>query len=889
MNRGAILFAAAVLLAMAFSRAAPVGEGPVERVIVRFESARDVPREGETFLGYPVVRAIPALAAAAITGPPGVAAAALAEPGVRSVEPDLVGSARFTPSDPHWSAQASFRAIRADLAWDLRAGGEDTLVAVLDTGVDAGHPDLRANLWVGPSGEHGWNAIENSTDVADEHGHGTHVAGIVGAVLGNAQGVAGLAQVDVAAVKALDASGQGFTSDVAAGLDWASQQSARVALVALSFTTESPTLSDAVALATARGTLVVAAAGDAGASPAVGWPAAHPDALAVAALGASATTAASFSPAGPEIDLAAPGVGVLSTTPTYATSPGLTPNYDDLSGTSVAAAHVAGVAALVAASDPRLGAPAIRALLEARAVDLGAPGRDDATGAGRVDAFSALRALDVPPDAHAGGPYEVDEGSPVTFTAARSRGLGLSFAWDLDGDGATDSTAREATRTFADERAHAVRLTVANATGSTSTREASLVVRNVAPSVVVARDRVNVTVGSPVSLAGSATDPGADALTPTWRFGDASSAGAFSATHAYATVGEFDAVLEVADGDGGVGNATTRVSVRGVDLVARSVSVETPKLLGVVPVVTQRLVRLTVENVGPDALATPFRVRFTYAVENRTGTLGDAVVPSIAGRGSAVATFTWNVTGRFGDYTVRAAIDPLDLVPEGEEANNAASRTVTLLASDPTGGRAAAAMDALLGSSELATTDEPGDYDTDGIPDRGDLLNLPSESRVRASARNWVDFALRPGAVATVVAPDGKEMIVRSGTFTGVARVLFNGSVPGAPAGSVEVTGDLVSAAADGTWTIVRPLDAGGRPTGYAIRVAGKLLTAIGTAEGGEAWPSVSWNWHMQREAWRHRGSTTTIGGVLVDPAESPAFARYYASDLSAVALPQSG
>ncbi|MEA3202237.1 MAG: serine protease [Thermoplasmata archaeon] len=236
-------------------------------------------------------------------------------------------------------------------AWSISAGSLAAPICVLDSGVDLAHPDLAANLWTGSDGSHGVNLVQPGSPPQDDAGHGTHVAGIAAAVVGNGVGVAGVGNEPIMTVKALDGTGHGRESDVAFGLVWCATHGAKVALMSLS-ADGTRTLKQALAFASDHDVLLVASAGNQGpCASCVGFPASDPHVLAVGAIGKSLAPA-SFSSSGPQVALLAPGVDVASTF--------LGGTYAYGTGTSMAAAWVAGAAALVRDAHPSASAQATR-------------------------------------------------------------------------------------------------------------------------------------------------------------------------------------------------------------------------------------------------------------------------------------------------------------------------------------------------------------------------------------------------------------------------------------------------------------------------------------------------------------------------------------------------
>jgi subtilisin family serine protease len=360
---------------------------------------------------------IPQLGVALLQVPVGtersVAAHLEHDPLVQYVELNYRARALEQPNDPKWPEQWALRKTDAPQAWDI-AHCQGTIVAVLDTGVDPEHPDLINTLWTNP-GEmpgngvdddgngkvddvHGWHFYQNCTTatcqpdenhlIQDDNGHGTHVTGIAAAQTGNAIGVAGVSWGARAMIlKVLDQNGDGYYYDIAQGIRYAADNGAQVINLSLGGKAFSQLLQDAVDYAHQRGLLLVAAAGNDAASV-VRYPAACDNVLAVAATG-SDDSWASFSNHGPEVDIAAPGINIISTWPW----PG---EYAYESGTSIAAAHVSGSAALLWSWQPDLTSVQIQRRLETQADDVNAatyPGADPYLGWGRLNVYRTLAGL----------------------------------------------------------------------------------------------------------------------------------------------------------------------------------------------------------------------------------------------------------------------------------------------------------------------------------------------------------------------------------------------------------------------------------------------------------------------------------------------------------------
>ncbi len=253
--------------------------------------------------------------------------------------------------------------------------GDGVRIAVLDTGVDYTHPDLDANY------RGGYDFIGQDADPMDDNGHGTHCAGIIAAE-DDGSGIIGVApRAEIYAVKVLDSSGGGHISDVVAGIEWAIENDIQIISMSLGGNSDSYALRSACDAAYDAGILIVAAAGNdgrySGYGDTVDYPARYDSVVAVAATDQS-DRRASWSSTGPDVEIAAPGVGV------YSTYPG---GYRTNSGTSMACPHVAGVAALVMETRPEWSNDQVRERLAETAEYLG---RSTWYGNGLVNAIEAV-------------------------------------------------------------------------------------------------------------------------------------------------------------------------------------------------------------------------------------------------------------------------------------------------------------------------------------------------------------------------------------------------------------------------------------------------------------------------------------------------------------------
>jgi subtilisin family serine protease len=334
------------------------------------------------------------------------------DPNVEYVEPNYLYSVVLTPNDPDFSQQWSPQKIAAPAGWDYQIGDSNVVVAVIDTGVDLDHPDLQANIWrnineipgngIDDDGNgtiddrDGYNAFASGASPRDDHGHGTHVAGIVGAVGNNGIGIAGISwHSKIMAIKGLDASGWGDDLKLALAITYAAQNGAKIINCSWGGFNFSSTISNAIGYAVYRDAIVIAAAGNSDTS-APYYPAAYGNVLAVASSD-NQDIRSWFSNYGPHIDVTAPGESIYSTMPTYHVtlnnSPDNIPNtYAELSGTSMAAPHVSGLAALILSQNPSFYSAHIRQAIlnHANNIDILNPQFSYLLGRGRINAAQSI-------------------------------------------------------------------------------------------------------------------------------------------------------------------------------------------------------------------------------------------------------------------------------------------------------------------------------------------------------------------------------------------------------------------------------------------------------------------------------------------------------------------
>jgi thermitase len=293
-------------------------------------------------------------------------------PLIEFAEPDYILELDGIANDPYFSSQWHLSKIQANTAWDTTVGSSSITIAILDTGVEGSHPDLASKL------VSGWNFYNGNSDTSDVHGHGTAVAGTAAAASNNGVGVAGVAWgCKIMPIRISDPEGYAYDSTIAKALNWAADNGARVANISFR-ASNSSTVKTAAQYFQSKGGVVVISSGNEGLFDSTTD---NPYVLTVSATD-STDAVTSWSNTGNNVDLAAPGLYILTT----ATGG----SYASWSGTSFSAPVVAGAAALVLSAQPALtGAQAADALKKS-ADDLGSAGFDTKYGWGRVNVNKAV-------------------------------------------------------------------------------------------------------------------------------------------------------------------------------------------------------------------------------------------------------------------------------------------------------------------------------------------------------------------------------------------------------------------------------------------------------------------------------------------------------------------
>jgi len=447
---------------------------------------------------------------------------------VEFAEPNYILHAYAIPNDPrfdslwalHNTGQTGGVAdadIDAPEAWDLQTGG-NVIIAVVDTGVDYNHNDLSGNIWnnsaeIANNGRdddgngfvddvRGWDFANNDNNPMDDNNHGTHLSGTIAARGDNGSGVVGVNwSARIMPLKFMDSTGAGSSADAIAAIDYAVANGARVINASWGGGRFSSAMFDAISAANAAGVMFIAAAGNESNNNdnAPSYPADYnlPNVISVAATD-DADTLAGFSNFGANsVDLGAPGVSILSTIRNN--------GYASFNGTSMAAPHVAGVAALIVADNPGIGISALRAaLLDSTDAVADLAGRT-VTG-GRLNAFKALGGGTTPPPPPptpvvnvTPGNTSVIVGDSVQFSAS---GGSAPYVWSV-ADSAVGSISANGNFTGL-----AIGTTRVNAADANGVRSNDATVTVSATAVIsISPDTVSLRVGESVTFSASGGNP----------------------------------------------------------------------------------------------------------------------------------------------------------------------------------------------------------------------------------------------------------------------------------------------------------------------------------------------------------------------------------------------
>jgi thermitase len=371
------------------------------------------------------------------------------DPAVHYAEPDYQIKLLDTfPNDPRHGDQWALTRVWAYQAWDVTRGSSSVVIAIVDTGVDLGHPDLTSKL---TSTDTWYDFGNGDSDPRDTYGHGTHCAGIAAAASNNATGVAGLSwHARIMPVKVFpDNSGSTTSYSVARGILHAANKGADIISLSLGSSSPSEVIREAINYAHNNSIIVVAAAGNSSSSS-KNYPAAFDHVISVAST-ASNDRKSYFSNYGTWVDVSAPGSYILSTMPTYhvvLNDYGYSMSYDELSGTSMATPYVAGLASLVVTNHPGWSPEQVEThiLDTADNIDGANPGYAGLLGSGRINAYSAVQGGGTPPPTPTPTPIPTpppSSESMVAFVSDRDGDFEI-YTMDVDGTGVTQLTHNQA-------------------------------------------------------------------------------------------------------------------------------------------------------------------------------------------------------------------------------------------------------------------------------------------------------------------------------------------------------------------------------------------------------------------------------------------------------------
>ncbi len=380
---------------------------------------------------------------------------------VEFAEPDYLVAPELIPTDEKFASQWHHAKMNSPAAWDITTGDGQVIVAVCDTGVEATHPDLAANMMLP-----GFNTVDGSTNTAPVAGHGTATAGCLAAIGNNAIGVAGMGwNFRILPVRVSNtADGYAYYSDLAEAVMWAADHGARVINVSYG-AGGSSTMDSAAKYARNKGALVCISAGNSGVEVT------YPDYASFLLVGASDANdlKASWSNFGTALDIVAPGTSI------YTTKTGAA--YGSFSGTSFSSPIAAGLAALVFALNPQLTPAEVENLILANCVDLGTAGEDKTFGRGRINAGATLQAArqlqpNLPPvalfDATPYSGYAPLETEVNALNSYDNDGSIVKFEWDF-GDGTT-ALGQNAQHLYGKTGTYTVKLTVTDDRGDASVK-----------------------------------------------------------------------------------------------------------------------------------------------------------------------------------------------------------------------------------------------------------------------------------------------------------------------------------------------------------------------------------------------------------------------------------
>lgn len=287
-------------------------------------------------------------------------------------------------NDPGYKYEWYISATEVQKAWPLVTQKKEIKVAVLDTGIDYNHPDLKNRILT----DLGYNFINGTKNANDDNGHGTHVSGIIASEANNNQGISGVAgslNVKIIPLKVLNSKGEGQSDIIAKAIRYAADKGADIINMSFGANGQDVDIDSAVQYAISKGVFVVAAAGNEAVNADSYTPAGDKGVFTVAAVGSNLKRAY-FSNYGSSVEVSSPGVSIISTIPGG--------KYQAWDGTSMATPIVSGIAAILKAQNPNLTPAQITSVLQSSAQKISSKARDPYIGSGVVNAYNAVKALE---------------------------------------------------------------------------------------------------------------------------------------------------------------------------------------------------------------------------------------------------------------------------------------------------------------------------------------------------------------------------------------------------------------------------------------------------------------------------------------------------------------
>lgn len=355
-------------------------------------------------------------------------------PLIEYAEPNYIVTAQLTPNDPYFPNQWALAKISAPTGWDITTGSSQAVIAIIDTGIDTTHEDLKDKLAPG-----GWDLVNKDNDPTDDNGHGTLVSGVAAAATNNSKGMAGVCWLcPILAVKVLDNNASGSDSAVTNGIIYATDSGAKVINMSLGTSAFSQTMQNAVNYAFSKGMVLVAASGNTPSPPFPMYPAAFDNVIAVGATNQKDERGID-SNYGSWLDVVGPGYTILTTLRGSM--------YGGQSGTSLSSSQVAGLVGLILSVNSSLANQQVVNVIISTADDLGPAGKDDEYGYGRINVAKALKEA-------SGRTVTLDAQAPTILITSPTSGATVFGIIDISAS-ASDNVAVTKVEFYVDGKVHA--------------------------------------------------------------------------------------------------------------------------------------------------------------------------------------------------------------------------------------------------------------------------------------------------------------------------------------------------------------------------------------------------------------------------------------------------